>query len=440
MKKKLSFKPLVLLSGYSFEPDQLITKFAFSGDPVAGTGWTELTPNGPDSQSNTPNDRRGTLSTGPFTFHPGESVTIDIALPFAQDRSALSSICSGKISGAIITEIMIYLLSPFSLVYGMAAALRRKFFQKPTTFAVPTICVGNLRVGGTGKTPFVEYLARSLSQNHQIAILSRGYGRKTKGYINARETQNLSSEMIGDEPMQYAKKFPNVEVAVCEKRKIGIQKLLHKNPELEVIILDDAYQHLSVNYTVRILLTEYDRPYFKDFPLPSGNLREFRCAAKHADMIIVTKCPENLSEKEKNNFLQKLQPKQHQEVFFTKIEYKQKAESRKQKAESKILLITGIANSAPLVHYLKTRYNNIHPLHFSDHHAFTNKDIDKIIRLKEKLGGEHCTIITTEKDAVRLQAFENMPEYYTVPIEIGFLENETCFKEKLLSLLTQNHA
>jgi tetraacyldisaccharide 4'-kinase len=349
-----------------------------------------------------------------------------------------------------------FLLFPFSLIFGTIAAFRRKSFQKRSkTFAIPTICVGNLRMGGTGKTPHVEYIARFLSQNHQVAILSRGYGRKTKGYFNAHETQNLSSKIIGDEPMQYAVKFPNVEVAVCEKRKAGIENLLQKNPELEVIILDDAYQHLSVNYSLRILLTEYHRPFFEDFPLPSGNLRECRNAAKHADIIIVTKCPENLTGEQKAYFLQKLKPQQHQEVFFTKISYKlqsTKYELQSNKSPSsfegvahearrgsldqpKILLITGIANPAPLVHYLEVQYNEIHKLHFSDHHEFTNKDIEKIIRLKEKLGGENCTIITTEKDAVRLQAFKNMPEYHVVPIEIVFLENEVVFKEKLLSLL-----
>ncbi|MCL1850243.1 MAG: tetraacyldisaccharide 4'-kinase [Bacteroidetes bacterium] len=331
------------------------------------------------------------------------------------------------------------LLFPLSLIYGMAATIRRKIFLHPKTFAVPTVCVGNLRVGGTGKTPFVEYLAKFLSQNYQTAILSRGYGRKTTGYINAGEPQNLSSKIIGDEPMQYAQKFPNVEVAVCEKRKTGIQKLLQKNPELEVVILDDAYQHLSVNYSLKIILTEYDRPYFNDYPLPSGRLRECRTAAKYADIIIVTKCPESLTNEKKAFFLKKLKPQKHQEVFFTKIGYPASGVWEVQEAKS-VLLITGIDNPKPLVQYLETQYNTVHKLHFPDHYLFTKNDIQKIIRLKEKWGGEKCTIITTEKDATRLQAFENMPEYYTIPVEIVFLENETVFKEKLLSLLPHHDA
>ena len=331
------------------------------------------------------------------------------------------------------------LFSPFSLIYGICAALRRKLFRNPENFSVPTICVGNLRVGGTGKTPMVEYIASFLSLNHKIAILSRGYGRKTKGYIHAHESTHVNCQILGDEPMLYAQKFPNAEVAVCEKRKIGIQKLLQKNPKIEVVILDDAYQHLSVNYSLRILLTEYDHPFFEDYLLPSGALRECRNAAKYADIIVVTKCPENLTDEEKKVFLQKLKAKQ--EVYFTKIGYKTDMQSqisdhlKMPNLDSQILLITGIANPDPLVKYLKTKYKNIYKVHFRDHHSFTKKDIAQIIHLKEKLGGENCTIITTEKDAVRLHPFDNMPEFYTIPIEVGFLENESDFKEKLISLL-----
>ena len=355
-----------------------------------------------------------------------------------------------KITHSIVCIAFRTLLTPFSMVFGVITTFRRKFYQKgwlrSKSVAVPTICVGNLRMGGTGKTPHVEYIAKFLSQKHQVAILSRGYGRKTKGYVNANEIKNLSSKIIGDEPMQYAVKFPNIEVAVCEKRKTGIEKLLHKNPKLEVVVLDDAYQHLSVNYSLRILLTEYERPFFKDFPFPMGRLREFRSAAKYADIIIVTKCPNNLTSEEKTAFIQKLKPKQKQEVFFTKIEYAESPEPlsnfKKPPEEwgslyqnSRILIITGIDNPEPLRNYLKIQHKEIHSLNFPDHHSFTNKDIEKIIRLKENLGGDRCTIITTEKDAMRLQVFENMPEYFTIPIEITFLENETGFKEKLLSLL-----
>jgi len=400
-----------------------------------------------------------------------------------------------KRRGILLFCFSAFLLSPFSLIFGLIGVLRRKFIRSKSV-AVPTICVGNLRVGGTGKTPHVEYIAKLLSQNHQVAILSRGYGRKTKGYINAHECQNLNNNKqipnnlisktnlsnitIGDEPMQYATKFPNIEVAVCEKRETGIEKLLQKNPKLEVVVLDDAYQYLSVNYSLRILLTEYQRPFFKDYPLPSGRLREFRCAAKYADIIIVTKCPNILTTEEKTYFLQKLKPKSYQDVYFTKIEYAEcpkspskfegvpegrgslyqsskfndsadsstEAEPQPSGCQSfspsvlqsfnqKVLLITGIDNPDPLVQHLKKQCEEIHCLHFPDHHSFTNKDIEKIVRLKNELGGENCTIITTEKDAMRLQPFENMPEYSIIPIEIAFLENEADFNEKLLSLL--NH-
>ena len=341
-----------------------------------------------------------------------------------------------------------FLLFPFSLFWGVIAALRRKCNRKAKTFNIPTICVGNLCTGGSGKTPHVEYIADFLSQNHQVAILSRGYGRKTKGYIHANEIPNLSSEIIGDEPMLYVTKFPNVEVAVCEKRKIGIEKLLIENSKLEIVVLDDAYQHLSVNYSLRILLTEYDRPYFKDYPLPIGNLREFRSVSKYADIIIVTKCPDSLSEDEKKLFKQKLRLKSHQELFFTKIKYEvggceEKSPSNFEGVDgnagrgslygkSNILLITGIANPKPLVQYLESQFGKIYKLHFPDHHAFTKKDIEKIIRLKKQLGGDSCIIITTEKDSQRLKDFDNMLDYQTIPIEVVFLEKEDCFQEKLL--------
>jgi len=331
--------------------------------------------------------------------------------------------------------ILRFLLFSFSALYGLAAALRRKAFQNKwlhsETFNVPTICVGNLSMGGTGKTPLVEYIARFLSQNHKIAVLSRGYGRKTKGYIHARETQDINSSIIGDEPMQYATKFPNIEVAVCENRKIGIAHLLSKNSKLEAIVLDDAFQHLAVNYSLKIVLTEYERPFFNDFPVPSGNLREFGSSSKYADIIVVTKCPENITCEDKKRLLQKLKPQNGQEVFFTKIKYAEK----KKENNPNILLVTGIANPKPLVHYLEMAYGKINTLHFPDHHAFTNRDIEKIVRAKEKLGGKNCTILTTEKDATRLHGYSNLFEYQTVPIEIVFLENEDVFKEKLLSLL-----
>jgi len=258
--------------------------------------------------------------------------------------------------------------------------------------------------------------------------------------------------MIGDEPMQYVTKFPNVEVAVCEKRKTGIEKLVEKNPKLEVIVLDDAYQHLSVNYSVRILLTDFYHPFFNDFLFPVGTLRDYRNAAKYADIIIFTKCPESLSQEEKTTFLQKLKPKPHQEVYFTKISYKLQLTSDKSNINNcqlsivncqlsivncQFLLVTGIANPAPLVKFLENKCGKIHHLRFADHHSFTKKDIEKIIKTKNRLGGDSCVILTTEKDAMRLQAFANMPEYITVPIEIEFLENETAFQEKLLSLLFQ---
>jgi len=333
-----------------------------------------------------------------------------------------------------------FLLYPLALIFGSVVALRRRAFQKgwlrSTSFNIPTICVGNLCMGGAGKTPHVEYIAKFLSQNYQIAVLSRGYGRKTKGYINASELNDPTSAWVGDEMVQYAKKMPHVKVAVSESRVVGIKNLQMENPELKVIILDDAYQHLAVNYSLSIVLTEYAHPYFEDFPIPAGRLREFRLAAKYADIIIVAKCPETLTPNAKADFVKKLKPQPHQEVFFTKIKYMEKGEGgEEERKKGEILLITGIAHPQPLVKFLEKQYGTVHKLHFPDHHVFTDKDIEKIISFKETLGGEDCTILTTEKDAARLSMMNNMPEYHTIPIEIVFLENESFFKEKILSLL-----
>lgn len=328
------------------------------------------------------------------------------------------------------------LLFPFGLLWGAVAATKRWMFRqgwkKSATFSVPTICVGNLSMGGTGKTPHVELITELLKENYELAILSRGYGRKSKGYVNAKELETLDCYLLGDEPTHYAQKFPSVEVAVCESRKLGIEQILTKKPNLDAIILDDAYQHLAVNYTYRILLTDFSKPYFNDFPFPAGTLREFRCASKYADIIVVTKCPLNLSTEQKEDFISKLKPKKHQRVFFSTITYSEirskKPEARSQKTEdgsfaanSKILLVTGVANPKPLVQYLSSRFCEIETISFPDHHQFTERDIHKINQLKAKLGGNNCIIITTEKDAMRLQNFNQIIDYYVIAIKIKFL-------------------
>src|SRR5687768_15621527 len=216
-----------------------------------------------------------------------------------------------------------YLLFPISIIYGIVIWIRNKLydknFWKPVSFNFPLICVGNLATGGTGKTPMVEYLIRLLRDHYKIATLSRGYKRKTRGYALADE--NSTALSIGDEPMQFHKKFPEIPVSVAEERIEGIPQLLHDRPETEVIILDDAFQHRKVKAGLNILLTEYKNLYTRDFLLPAGDLRDMKSSRKRADIIIVTKCVSHLAESEKEKIIDEIDPMEHQQVFFTKIEY-----------------------------------------------------------------------------------------------------------------------
>lgn len=254
-----------------------------------------------------------------------------------------------------------YILFPFSIIYGFIIWLRNKLFDKnmlrSATFNFPIICIGNLAVGGTGKTPMTEYLVRQLNQNYKVATLSRGYKRKTKGFAIADE--NTTPIDIGDEPMQLHKKFPEITVAVAEERVVGIPQLLHAKPGTNVIILDDAFQHREVKAGLNILLTECQNLYTRDFMLPAGDLRDVRGSSKRAEIIVVTKCKSHLNEEEKEKIIEELDPLPHQKVYFTKIEYNSPyhlftKEIKFLEAESTILLVCGIANPKPLQEILTT--------------------------------------------------------------------------------------
>jgi len=332
-----------------------------------------------------------------------------------------------------------FLLFPLTLLYNGVTFLRRFLYKKriisSVSFSIPTIVVGNLRVGGTGKTPHIEYLVRLFS-THNIAVLSRGYRRKSKGVLSARQLSEDKQTVnnLGDEPLQYATKFPNIEVVVAEKRKEGLQYIQDNHPEINLVLLDDAYQHLSVNYTCKILLTEYERLYIDDYPFPTGNLREGRSAASAADIIIVTKCPLTLSEKERDKITQKIKLKFHQKLFFTAVVYdsplpiNKQADSFTFDEDTAILLLTGIANPQPLIQYLSGKFKNVSPFIFPDHHVFTEKDL-KIIekKYKENLKNQ-VAIFTTEKDLMRLREkqesiLSSLP-IFAIPVEVVFLFDE----------------
>lgn len=325
------------------------------------------------------------------------------------------------------------ILYPLSVLYGEVTSARNKMYDKgmlkSTSFDTPTIVVGNLSVGGTGKSPQIEYLIRLLKNTYKVAVLSRGYKRTSKGFIVA--DHNASAESIGDEPMQFHTKFNEVTVAVDADRVNGITQLKKLyNPE--VILLDDAYQHRKVEGGFNILLTPYDNLYVDDTMLPTGELREKVNGASRAQIIIVTKCPETLSEEEQYTITCKLKPELYQTVFFSKIAYNDAVISKKDEIaidnlkDYKVLLVTGIAKTKPLTDFLAKQSVVIEHLKFKDHYHFSDKDYNTIFSSFANLKGDKKLILTTEKDYVR--AFANRSEIvYYLPIKTSFIEHQDSF-------------
>lgn len=295
--------------------------------------------------------------------------------------------------------------------------------------SVKVISVGNLSMGGTGKTPHVEFLIQTLKDQYKTATLSRGYGRKTKGFELVDKTS--TSHDVGDEPLQYFNKFKNVLVGVCENRNDGVKALQKLQPDLECVILDDAFQHRYIKRDINIMLTDFHEPFYKDYVVPSGKLREFRRGYKRADIIIVTKTPIVLSPFTKRRLEDEMKVMPYQKVLFSKIEYDgfvHLSSGEKNKSLNKvssIILFTGIANSYPLQDYLKKFCNELVVLTFPDHHDYSDQDIDLIQSTYSEQFTSNKILVTTEKDAQRLQVSKKKeillqyPVYY-VPIHIVF--------------------
>lgn len=306
-----------------------------------------------------------------------------------------------------------------------------KNILKSSEFNFPIICVGNLAVGGTGKTPMVEYLVDMLKHNFNVATLSRGYKRKTKGFAIA--DTNTTAIDIGDEPMQFHLKYPAITVAVGEERLVAIPQILHARPETEVIILDDAFQHRSVRAGLNILLTEYRNLYTRDLMMPAGDLRDNKISSKRADIIVVTKCPHSLDEAEKNKIIQELNPLPNQQVFFTAIDYGKPYQLLNRQeisisSSASVLLVCGIANPKPMMEYLTQHTRTYDMLRFPDHHIFKIDDLEEIKSQFSKLQDSGSIILTTEKDAVRLEKFKDELAgypFYVLPIRHRFLFNES---------------
>ncbi|MFN6074510.1 MAG: tetraacyldisaccharide 4'-kinase [Fluviicola sp.] len=329
------------------------------------------------------------------------------------------------------------LFLPFSLIYLLIVSIRNKCYDwgwfKSYEIKNPSICVGNITVGGTGKSPLVVYLIEQFKDTQQVVVLSRGYGRKTKGLQFANE--NSTAEDIGDEPLMNWNRFEKqIPVIVAEERKVGVQ-YIEKNYPNALIILDDAFQHRKVKARFSIVCMTYDRPIFKDFVFPAGNLRESRSGLKRSDLTLITKCPEII---ESSNFSTKLGINNNK-LFYSRITYKQIPELNSNEF-SKILLVTGIAKPEYLNRYLAEKYS-VEGLFFPDHHDFSRKDIETIQQKVAIFGKNSLAIVTTEKDWMRLKPFEQELKDFGIPIYIQYMsiaiENESKFIEQIKSYVTR---
>lgn len=349
-------------------------------------------------------------------------------------------------------------LYPASYIYGAAVWLRNKLFDwgyfKERSFELPVICVGNITVGGTGKTPHTEYLIRLLKRNYQVAVLSRGYKRKSKGFVLAGE--NTPVHQIGDEPYQMKQKFPGVHIAVDADRCHGIEQLCKKSvtPAAEIILLDDAFQHRHVKAGLNILLVDYSRMITEDTLLPAGRMREHESGKYRAQTIIITKCPKDMKPMEFRLLEKQMNLLAFQKLYFTTLNYGKLRPlfngGKEYGIESihpevHILLVTGIATPKKLEADLKAHIkNHIRPLVFSDHHNFTEEDMLDIERQFSRLPESRRMIITTEKDAVRIVSHPSLPEtlkpyIYVLPIEVVFLQDQQdAFNQNILDYVRKN--
>ncbi len=325
------------------------------------------------------------------------------------------------------------LLAPFSLLYGAGVSLRDFFYSrgllKGITFNVPVISVGNLSMGGAGKTPHIEYLIRLLRDYLNLATLSRGYKRKTKGFLIINP--QMSAEQAGDEPLQFKRKFPDVLVTVGESRAFAIPEILSAHPDRQVILLDDAFQHRAITPGLNILLTEFSRPFTRDYLLPSGRLREWRRSYKRADVIIVSKCPRQLPEGAKKTMIEEIKPFPHQRIYFSYYHYDQPYYLFDPhyvidlEPDWEILLISAIARTDYLVDYLEEKVDTVRVLEYEDHHLFSKYDVGHLKANFDRMKAEKKVIVTTEKDAMRLDMhkkflMDNQLPIFSLPVKVKF--------------------
>lgn len=326
-------------------------------------------------------------------------------------------------------KVLRMLLFPFSLLYGLVMRIRNLFYDKgwfkSTSYDMPIICVGNLSVGGTGKSPMIEFLIETLQEDYKLATLSRGYKRKTSGYLEV--SGSSTAQEVGDEPLQFKKNFPEVTVAVCADRREGISNLKQK---AEVILLDDAFQHRKVKASTNILLTPFDDLFIDDSMLPTGNLREPKSGCKRADIMIVTKCPERVAYAKLQEIEYRLPIADHQKLYFSRIAYDSHIYGVSEVLplayllDKSFTLVTGIANPDSLVSFLKSRHFTFDHEKFPDHHDFSKAELAKLEQ-KE-------LILTTQKDFMRLQGRMSKYAFYYLPIKTQILKGQEEFLKEAI--------
>ncbi len=337
-----------------------------------------------------------------------------------------------------------YLLVPASWLYGWGVRLRNYLFDaglfRSEKFPIPIICVGNITVGGTGKTPMAEMIIGYMARRHKVALLSRGYGRRTKGYLEVSASSHYRD--VGDEPLQIKLKFPDTLVVVCEKRADGIRRLMQEHPEIDLIVLDDGFQHRYVSPKVNVLMIDATRPPQEDHFLPYGTLRDEQEQLHRAHYFVVTKCPENMTPLERRLLRKYLVRVAYQKVYFTRMEtfqpvplFPDMASGQTLERTTQVIALSGIGNPAPFLKTLETSYNLVERVTLEDHHVYKVRDVKQLESLLE--AHPEAVIITTEKDAVKLTNRKKISEelqrrLYYLPINISFIEeSETDLLSKL---------
>lgn len=341
----------------------------------------------------------------------------------------------------IILRIVLF---PLAVLYRIVTGVRNLLYDlrmRPSvSFEVPVICVGNITVGGTGKTPMIEHLIRLCSRTYKVATLSRGYGRDTKGFRLA--TPQDTAGTIGDEPMQFYRKFnEQITVSVCEDRAFAIPAILQEKEEINLILLDDGFQHRRVRPHFSLVLTDYYRPFYKDFLLPAGQLRESRKEVSRAHAVVVTKCPTDMQEDEMMRIEHAIRKYAELPIFFSRIHYGEPVPFGVQQTINKdIILVTGIGYSKPLYDYVIQGFRIIEHVSYADHHAYTLTDLAKLQKKVEASPG--CSLVTTEKDWVKLTAPDLMETtkklpFFFIPIEVDFVKSGEDFDAMVLAAIQQ---